>query len=65
MQAERLDGLVRLYATETGTGLGWEGMRSVVPGATEATWLWTGSSGEETIRERYRPDWPDRRSRVG
>ena len=54
LRQRNLDDLVRLYATETGTGLTWEEARSVVPWARERTSLWTGATGEETIRERYR-----------
>src|SRR5262245_4776608 len=54
IRERNLDGLVRLYATESGTGLTSEGMQSVVPGATERTWRWIGPRGEEAIRDRYR-----------
>jgi hypothetical protein len=54
LRERNLDGLVRLYATGTGTGLTWDGMRAAAPGAHEPSWRWSGPSGEEPIRERYR-----------
>jgi hypothetical protein len=54
LQKRDLDGLLRLYATQTGTGLGWEGTEPVAVHATERTLRWTGPEGEEPLRERYR-----------
>lgn len=47
-----LKALLRFYATETGTGLGWE---NAVPYETDAepTTKWAGGSVEESIRDRY------------
>jgi len=48
-----LDGLMRLYATETGTGPGFGSSRSTAASATERTLRWTGPVVEEPIRQRY------------
>jgi hypothetical protein len=44
--------LLRFYATETGTGLGWESVEAY-PTDAEPTHVWRGESVEESIRERY------------
>jgi len=48
-----LEALTRLYATETGTGLTWEGAELVATEADERTLRWQGPRGEEPIRQRY------------
>jgi hypothetical protein len=48
-----LDVLLRLYATDTGTGLLWHGTKPVATEATETTLRWVGPRGEEPLRERY------------
>ncbi len=53
LQSRELDTLVRLYATQTGTGLRWDDVQPVSSSAEETTLRWTGSGGEEPIRERY------------
>lgn len=53
LKARNLDVLLRLYATETGTGLTWESPKRVATGAQEETLLWMGPRGEETILDRY------------
>jgi len=53
IRERNLDALVRLYATETGTGLTWAGAEPVVEGAGERTLRWPGPAGKEPIRERY------------
>jgi hypothetical protein len=53
IQAKNLDVLKRFYATETGTGLTWEGVESVSAPAAEPTLRWQGARGEESILERY------------
>jgi hypothetical protein len=45
--------LVGLYATETGGGLGWDGVRPVHPGREEETLRWAGDARAEPIRERW------------
>jgi hypothetical protein len=50
-----LDVLVRLYATQTGTGLTWEDSQQLVePLGSERILRWVGPGGDEPIRERYR-----------
>ena len=53
LQNRQLDTLVRLYATPIGTGLRWEDVQPVFSSAQETTLRWSGSGGEESIRERY------------
>jgi len=48
-----LDGVLGLYATATGGGLGWDGPRAVYPGREEETLRWDGARGPEPIRTRY------------
>ena len=52
--AGNLDVLMSLYATETGTGPGFEQAEPVYTSASEATVHWTGPPEQEAIRERYR-----------
>jgi hypothetical protein len=49
-----LDGLLRLYSTDTGTGLTWKVAQPLESDASERSVRWTGPGGEESIRERYR-----------
>src|SRR5437016_533663 len=49
-----LDAILGLYATDTGTGLGWDGAHAVYPAGEEETIRWDGAPGREPIRERYR-----------
>jgi hypothetical protein len=49
-----LDGILGLYATGTGAGLGWDGAHAVYPAGEEETIRWDGPPGPEPIRERYR-----------
>lgn len=53
LQNRQLDTLVRLYATPIGTGLRWEDVKPVSSSAQETMLRWSGSGGEESIRERY------------
>jgi len=53
LKGRNLDVLLRLYATETGTGLTWSDPQSIATGASEEILRWTGPRGEEPIRERY------------
>ena len=53
LKARNLETLLRLYATETGTGLSWAHPQRVAAGASEETLRWTGPRAEETIRDRY------------
>ncbi len=54
LAAGNLDVLLRLYATETGTGQRFEGGEPVYTAGRETTVRWSGERGEESIRERYR-----------
>ena len=54
IEAQDLDALLRMYATDTGTGLTWDQVDPNDVGDAEPTLRWRGSGGEETIRERYR-----------
>jgi hypothetical protein len=54
LRARDLEALLGLYATDTGTGLTWDGARPVHPGREEETLRWEGARGPEPIRERYR-----------
>jgi hypothetical protein len=49
-----LDGLLRLYSTDAGTGLTWKVAQPLESDASERSVRWTGPGGEEPIRERYR-----------
>jgi hypothetical protein len=53
LKERNLDVLLRLYATETGTGLTWADPRRVSTGANEETLRWMDTRGEESIRDRY------------
>ena len=53
LQNRQLDTLVRLYATQTGTGLRWDDVQPVSSSAEETMLRWSGAGGEESIRERY------------
>ncbi len=53
LQSRQLDTLVRLYATQTGTGLRWDDVQPVSSSAEETMLRWSGTGGEEPIRERY------------
>jgi hypothetical protein len=53
LQNRQLDTLVRLYATQTGTGLSWDDVQPVASSAEETMLRWSGAGGEESIRERY------------
>ncbi len=53
IEARRLDVLLRMYATPTGSGLAWQDVAPAVPDAEEATLRWVGPGGQEPIRERY------------
>jgi hypothetical protein len=53
LQSRQLDTLVRLYATQTGTGLRWDDAQPVSSSAEETMLRWSGTGGEEPIRERY------------
>jgi hypothetical protein len=48
-----LRGVLHLYATDTGTGLTWDGAQRVYPGRGETTLRWDGAPGAEPIRARY------------
>src|SRR5262249_58328253 len=48
-----LDALVGLYVTTEGTGLTWDGMQPVYPEREERMLRWGGSSGPESIRDRW------------
>lgn len=48
-----LDVLLRLYATETGTGITWQDPDRVETVGAEPTLRWSAGQGEESIRERY------------
>jgi hypothetical protein len=54
LESRDLDVLLRLYATETGTGLTWEGAELAAVGGEERLLRWQSVRGEESIRERYR-----------
>ncbi len=54
LEAGNLDALLRLYTTPTGTGLTWDHVEPDGVATEEPTYRWTGASGEEPIRERYR-----------
>jgi hypothetical protein len=49
-----LDVLMRLYGTDTGTGLVWEAARPAHREGAETMLRWSGRRGEESLRERYR-----------
>jgi hypothetical protein len=53
LQSRQLDTLVRLYATQTGMGLRWDDVQRVSSSAEETILRWSGTGGEEPIRERY------------
>ena len=48
-----LDGILGLYSVDTGGGLTWSGAQPVYPEHEERMLRWSGSSGPETIRERW------------
>jgi hypothetical protein len=54
VKSRDLDAVVALYATDTGTGFGWDGAERVYAEAEEETLRWGTSRGPEPIRERYR-----------
>ncbi len=49
-----LDQILALYATETGSGLLWDGSQPVYTQQEEELIRWQGSTGRESIRDRYR-----------
>jgi hypothetical protein len=53
LESRQLDTLVRLYATQTGTGLSWDDVQPVSSSGEETLLRWSGTGGEEPIRERY------------
>jgi len=53
LKQRNLDVLLRLYATESGTGLSWEHPRPFMTDAGEEAVRWGGAPGEESIRDRY------------
>jgi hypothetical protein len=53
LKAGNLDVLLRLYATETGTGVTWQDPQSIETPGAEPTLRWSGTGGEESIRDRY------------
>jgi hypothetical protein len=53
LKERNLDVLLRLYATETGTGLAWADPQRVSTGTNEETLRWMGTRDEESIRDRY------------
>ena len=48
-----LDGILGLYAVDTGGGLTWSGAQPVYPEHEERMLRWSGSAGPEPIRERW------------
>ncbi len=54
IKARNLDGILENYATDVGTGLGWDGATPVYTQAEEETLRWQGPSTSESIAERYR-----------
>jgi len=53
VKAHDLDGILALYATDTGTGLRWPDARIVYPDAEEETLRWEGPGGAEPMRLRW------------
>jgi len=53
LKAKDLDAVVRLYATETGTGLSWGEPVDVSGDFSERRVRWQGPSATESIRSRY------------
>jgi hypothetical protein len=53
LKERNLDVLLRLYATETGTGLTWADPQRISMGTNEETLRWMGTRDEESIRDRY------------
>jgi hypothetical protein len=53
LKGRDLAGVLHLYATETGSGLTWNGKREVYRGREETTLRWDGDPGAEPIRARY------------
>ena len=54
LRERNLDVLLQFYATETGSGLTWEGEQPVALASTEHTIRWLEQRGDEPIRQRYR-----------
>jgi hypothetical protein len=54
IKAKNLDAVLSAYATETGTGLGWNDALEMTEEFSERRIRWQGPSREEPIRERYR-----------
>jgi hypothetical protein len=53
IKAKDLDAVLAVYATETGSGLTWNGPAAVGDGFAERRARWTGPSGAEPLRARY------------
>jgi len=53
LKARDMPGVLELYATDEGGGLGWDGMRPLHPGRLERSFVWEGRSVRESIRDRY------------
>jgi len=54
IKERELDQILALYATDTGSGLLWEGSRPIYTQQEEEMVRWQGSTGRESIRDRYR-----------
>jgi hypothetical protein len=53
LRTRDLGALLELYATDTGTGISWDGAHPVYPGREEETLRWDRPARAEPIRERY------------
>ena len=53
VKARDLDAVLGLYATDTGSGLAWEGALPVYTGGEEQTFRWEGARGAERLADRY------------
>jgi FG-GAP-like repeat len=53
LKARELEEILSLYATDSGTGLLWEGVRPIYTQKEEETLRWGARTGTERLRDRY------------